>query len=357
MGVAAATRSLCWPALGWYLWRAHGADDPNAALSLSGNVYVHQVELAFRVTGRISEMSVQEGDKVTGPSARTLDHVRLRPTLRAKADVAQAAGAAGTRPSAATAMEENRPGAPPPVAQRAADLANARCVAAAPSSSCGGRPVTHQQIDDAEARERMSEAQLAGARDQLTMELRARASRTSRPRKAMLARRPGAPREGPDRAVGYQVARAQRRHHFRAVRAEARDRPGRTDGLTADAERSGVDPRLRATAAPRAHQAGDDAQREHRSMPGKHYDGAVGFISPDGRVHSQTVQTDQVRDDLVLSHPRDSQRSHNVFPARHAGDGAGAGRAAAGGWRQSLGNPAVSLLRTGNPRGEGGRNW
>ena len=40
--------------LGTYLWRRHGADDPNAAFSLSGNVDVHQVELAFRVSGRIA---------------------------------------------------------------------------------------------------------------------------------------------------------------------------------------------------------------------------------------------------------------------------------------------------------------
>ena len=50
--------------VGWYLWRQHGADNPDAPFSLSGNVDVHQVELAFRVTGRIADMKAQEGDKV-----------------------------------------------------------------------------------------------------------------------------------------------------------------------------------------------------------------------------------------------------------------------------------------------------
>src|SRR5205807_2386773 len=35
------------------------------------------------------------------------------------------------------------------------------------------------------------------------------------------------------------------------------------------------------------------------SMPGKHYQGTVGFISPDAEFTPKSVQTDQVRDDLV----------------------------------------------------------
>jgi HlyD family secretion protein len=35
------------------------------------------------------------------------------------------------------------------------------------------------------------------------------------------------------------------------------------------------------------------------SMPGKRYEGTVGFISPDAEFTPKTVQTDQVRDDLV----------------------------------------------------------
>ncbi|TLY56093.1 MAG: biotin/lipoyl-binding protein, partial [Gammaproteobacteria bacterium] len=163
----AAAGALVLAAAGWYLWRARGADDPNAALSLSGNVDVHQVELAFRVTGRISQMSVQEGDKVTaGQTLAQLDRVPFATDVAAaRADVAQQQAQ----------LEKTRRGyrveeiaqARATVQQRAADLDNARVSLQRQQQLVAAGLVTHQQIDDAEARVRMSEAQLAGARDQL----------------------------------------------------------------------------------------------------------------------------------------------------------------------------------------------
>src|ERR1700726_4394294 len=93
--------------VGWYLWRARGADDPNAAISLWGNVDVHQVELAFRVTGRISQMNVQEGDKVTTDQPLgQLDRVPFAPDAAAvKADVAQAQAQAD-KPQRGSRVEE-----------------------------------------------------------------------------------------------------------------------------------------------------------------------------------------------------------------------------------------------------------
>src|ERR1700730_17157801 len=79
-------------ALGAYLWWQQGANDPAAAFSLSGNVDVHQVELAFRVTGRISGLKAQEGDKVS--AGTTLGQIDREPFKRglasAQVDVGQA---------------------------------------------------------------------------------------------------------------------------------------------------------------------------------------------------------------------------------------------------------------------------
>src|SRR5882762_9332283 len=125
MGAAAAL-ALLLAALGWYLWRAHGADDPNAALSLSGNVDVHQVELAFRVTGRISQMSVQEGDRVTaGGTLAQLDRVPFATDVAAaSADVAQAQAQMDRAQHGYRVEEIAQPHES--VQQRAADLENAR---------------------------------------------------------------------------------------------------------------------------------------------------------------------------------------------------------------------------------------
>src|SRR6201984_2077907 len=88
----AAAGVLVVAAAGWSLWRQHAADDPNAALALSGNVDVHQVELAFRVTGRIAELKVQEGDRVgAGQLLAVLDRMPFQTDVAAaQADVQQA---------------------------------------------------------------------------------------------------------------------------------------------------------------------------------------------------------------------------------------------------------------------------
>ena len=77
---------------GWYYWRERSASDPLAAFALSGNVDVHQVELAFRVTGKIAEMKVQEGDRAeAGELLAQLDRVPFENDVAAaSADVDQA---------------------------------------------------------------------------------------------------------------------------------------------------------------------------------------------------------------------------------------------------------------------------
>jgi HlyD family secretion protein len=49
------------------------------------------------------------------------------------------------------------------------------------------------------------------------------------------------------------------------------------------------------------------------SMPGKQYDGTVGFIAPDAEFTPKTVQTEQVRDDLVYRIRVIANDPDNVF--------------------------------------------
>jgi HlyD family secretion protein len=48
-------------------------------------------------------------------------------------------------------------------------------------------------------------------------------------------------------------------------------------------------------------------------MPGKRYQGTVGFISPDAEFTPKSVQTDQVRDDLVYRLRVIASDPDNVF--------------------------------------------
>ena len=79
-------------AVGWYTLRHNGQRDPG--LKLFGNVDIRQVELSFRVPGKIAAVRVDEGDRVTvGDVLATLDAQPYEDALakaKAERDVAQA---------------------------------------------------------------------------------------------------------------------------------------------------------------------------------------------------------------------------------------------------------------------------
>ena len=299
--------------LATYLWRQRGANDPSAAFSLSGNVDVHQVELAFRVSGRISAVKVQEGDKVSaGQVLAELDPVPFRTDVdSAKADLAQAQAQLdktrrGFRVEEVAQARAN-------AAQRAADLENARVTLRRQEQLVAAGLVTHQQIDDAQARVHMSEAALAASREQLALELRGSriedieaqeatvASAQARLEKAQTALADAtllAPSEGiisvRARELGAIVQAGQTVYTLTLnepvwIRAYVsqprlgRIKPGMPVKVTID------------------------------SMPGRQYDGTVGFISPQAEFTPKTVQTEQVRDDLVYRIRVIASDPDNVF--------------------------------------------
>jgi len=295
----AAAGALVLAAAGWYLWRARGADDPNAALSLSGNVDVHQVELAFRVTGRISQMSVQEGDKVTaGQTLAQLDRVPFATDVAAaRADVAQQQ--AQLEKTQRGYRVEEIAEARATVQQRAADLDNARVSLQRQQQLVAAGLVTHQQIDDAEARVRMSEAQLAGAREQLTLELHGSRIEDIQTQEAMLAAAEARLEKAQTALTDTTLlAPSAGIISVRAREAGAIVQAGQTVyTLTLN------DPVWIRAYVPQPRlgriKPGMAVNLSIDSMPGKHYQGTVGFISPDAEFTPKSVQTDQVRDDLV----------------------------------------------------------
>jgi HlyD family secretion protein len=285
--------------LGTYLWRERGANDPGAGFPLSGNVDVHQVELAFRVSGRISTVKVQEGDKVSaGQVLAELDPVPFQTDVEsAKADVAQAQ-AQFDKARRGFRVEEVAQ-ARATVAQRAADLENARVTLRRQEQLVAAGLVTHQQIDDAQMRVQVSTAALAASRDQLTLELQGSRIEDIEAQEAMLA-------SAQARLEKAQTALADATllapsNGIISVRA-------RELGAIVQAGQTVYTLTLNDPVWIRAYvsqprlgriKPGMPVKVTIDSMPGRQYEGTVGFISPEAEFTPKTVQTEQVRDDLV----------------------------------------------------------
>src|SRR5215472_6549055 len=300
-------------ALGTYLWRQRGATDPNGAFSLSGNVDVHQVELAFRVSGRIAAVKVQEGDKVSaGQVLAQLDPVPFQTDVdSAKADVAQAQAQLDKTRRGFRVEEVGQARAT--VAQRAADLENARVTLQRQQQLVAAGLVTHQQIDDAQARVHMGEAALAAAREQLNLDLHGSRIEDIDAQEAILASAQ-ARLEKAQTALSDATLLAPS-NGIISVRA-------RELGAIVQAGQTVYTLTLNDPVWIRAYvsqprlgriKPGMSVKVTIDSMPGKQYEGTVGFISPEAEFTPKTVQTEQVRDDLVYRIRVIASDPDNVF--------------------------------------------
>ncbi|HEV7715540.1 MAG TPA: HlyD family efflux transporter periplasmic adaptor subunit [Steroidobacteraceae bacterium] len=283
----------------WSFWRSRAASDPLAAFTLWGNVDVHQVELGFRVNGRISQLDVDEGDRVeVGASLARLDRVPFQTDVAAAtADVAMAQ-AQFDKATRGYRVEEIAQ-AQATVRQREADLANANVTLKRLDGLFPQGAVTHQQMDDAQARVRESEAQLAVARQQFAMvtkgsriedieaqqaNLASAQARLARANTALEDATLASPSRGVvsvrAREVGAIVQAGQ------TVFTVALDDPVWIRAYVPQPRLGRIKP-------------GMAVKIEIDSSPGRQYDGTVGFISPEAEFTPKSVQTEQVRDDLV----------------------------------------------------------
>jgi HlyD family secretion protein len=297
----------------WYVWRQRSASEPTAAFWLSGNVDVHQVELAFRVTGRIAALQVQEGDRVeAGRLLGELDRVPFETDVSAAAAEVAQARAQFDKTRRGNRIEEIAQ-ARATVAQREADLINARVTLKRQQPLLAQGMVTQQQIDDAEARVRESEAQLAVAREQLNLMVHGSRVEDIEAQKATLA------------SAGARLAKAKTALEDTSLLAPS---PGivsvraREVGAIVQAGQTVYtlvldDPVWVRAYVPQPRlgriKPGMAVKIEIDSMPGKQYVGTVGFISPDAEFTPKSVQTEQVRDDLVYRIRVIASDPDNVF--------------------------------------------
>jgi len=300
-------------ATGWYVWRQRSAPDLVAPFWLSGNVDVHEVELAFRVTGRISDVKAQEGDRAdVGAVVAQLDRVPFEDDVAAAAaDVAQAQ-AQFDKTKRGFRVEEIEQ-ARAAVLQREADLINARVTLERLQNLAPQGMATHQQVDDAEARVRGSEAQLAGAHAQLNLVLRGSRIEDIEAQQATLA------------SAQARLAKARTALADTTLIAPSRgiiSVRAREVGAIVQAGQTVYTLVLNEPVWIRAYvpqprlgriKPGMSVKVQIDSMPGKQYDGTVGFISPDAEFTPKTVQTEQVRDDLVYRIRIIANDPDNVF--------------------------------------------
>jgi HlyD family secretion protein len=266
---------------------------------LYGNVDIRQVSLGFRVSGRIAELRVDEGDSVkAGDVIARLDAEPFRQALgaaEADAEAARAtlaklkAGARAAEIAQASATHE----------ERLAELENAKLAYERAKQLRPNGTISQAELDQANASRAAADARARSAREALVL------------------------LEEGNRAEDIAAAAAQ----ANAATAKAESARISLDDTQLAAPSDGVIiSRVRETGAivspadivyvlsltepvwVRAYVAEPDLGRVHPGMkvtitsdtaPDRNYEGTVGFISPVAEFTPKSVETPELRTDLV----------------------------------------------------------
>ena len=158
-------------AAGWAWQSSQPAEDPNQ-LTLYGNVDIRQISLAFNANERIAELKVREGERVrAGDVLAVLD--RRTPRLR----LAQSEAQIGAQEQAVLRLKSGS--RPEEIAQARAHLAATEADAElatqqlarlkATHEATAGKGVSQQDLESAQARHKVAQAQAEGARKSLAL--------------------------------------------------------------------------------------------------------------------------------------------------------------------------------------------
>ena len=283
---------------GWfgYRWYVGGRTDSRV---FYGNVDIRDVALGFRVAGRVAAMTVDEGDDVkAGQLLANLDKTPFRDELALRtANVAQQTAnlaklEAGNRPEEIEQVRAD-------VAARNAALENARGVFSRQEALSKSDYASRQSFDNAAEQLRSGEAQLRSAEAALKLAIEG-------PRKEdIAAARAALEAAGAQRQVAQtSLADAELRAPAggviltRAVEPGAIVSPGTTvfslslrDPVWVRAYVSEPQLGLLRPGAP--------IKLFTDSKPGQPYDWQVGFISPVAEFTPKSVETSELRADLV----------------------------------------------------------
>lgn len=293
--VIAGAAALC--ALAWFVFR-NGAD-ANGKMKLYGNVDIREVELSFRVPGRLAEVRVDEGDAVkAGDVLATLDAQRYRDAL---------AKAMGDRDVAAANMAKFRAGyrneevgqARALVSQMEAQVENAVRVARRREELLKSGAISAQERDDAVAQRDALLAQLQSARKGFQLQSSGyRAEEVQGAAAGLRAAEAAVAAAMTDLADTEIIAPSDGRVLSRVREPGAMAQAGATV-LVVSLER----PIWVRAYAPEPLlgklRLGMPVLVHTDSRPGKPYPGTVGFISPVAEFTPKNVETEALRTDLV----------------------------------------------------------
>lgn len=273
------------------------ADD--GALVLNGSVDIRQVDLAFRVEGRLDKLLVEEGDRVAaGQVVAVMDKGYLEDAVRiAEARVAAAQAnlnklEAGNRPQEIGQARAD-------VARAEAAFANAKATFERRAGLPIDSTISRQALDNARADMRQAEAQLNRARQSLALQEKGFRAEDIAVGKAQvqaeqgtldLMRRRLADAELTAPAAGQIMTRVREPGSMVL--------PGATVLTLALTEPMQVRTWVAETALGRAV-PGSKAEIVTDGAAGKVYHGQIGFVSPVAEFTPKNVETPELRTSLV----------------------------------------------------------
>ncbi|MDY0241775.1 MAG: HlyD family efflux transporter periplasmic adaptor subunit [Rhodospirillaceae bacterium] len=282
---------------GFAFWYARQSDD--VAPVFSGNVDIREVNLAFRVAGRVTEVLVEEGDKVApGGAIAKLDPEPLTKALAyaegelATAEATEALLRAGVRAEDVARLKAQMEGAAATVANARITLERQQNLLTVNASSRQARDNALASYDEAKAAHESARQTYIAARNGARPEELDQAAAQSR---AALARRDSAKLQLDDAVLttpsaGTVLTRAVEPGAMvntgTSVVTLSLDRPVRIRAYVPEPDLGRVAP-------------GTKVLVYSDSRPGKPYEGVVGFVSSRAEFTPKQVETQDLRTALV----------------------------------------------------------
>lgn len=268
------------------------------ALVLNGSVDIRQVDLAFRVEGRLDKVLVEEGDRVKAGQMVAMvekgyleDAVRIAESRVAAARANLAKLEAGNRPQEIAQARAD-------VARAEAAFANAKATYERRAGVAVDSVISRQALDTARAEMRQTEAQLARAREALALQEKGFRSEDIAVAKAQLDGEQGTLDLMRRRLADAELMAPSNGQIMTRVREPgAMVLPGATVLTLALTEPMQVRTWVPETALGKVV-PGTKAEITTDGT-GKIYHGQVGFVSPVAEFTPKTVETPELRTSLV----------------------------------------------------------